>query len=197
MEQARISMTLQPRRLAGAAATLDPLQEEHRDGLRRAAERDPDIWTIYPYSMQGEHFAPYWERVAKESAQGRTIALAVIVAGEVVGVSCFLHVDRDGATVEIGGTYLVPAVRGGRVNPQIKLLMLDEAFASGARRVGFRVDAVNARSLAAVAKLGAVREGVLRRDRITWTGRVRDAFLFSILAEEWPDVRARLHARLT
>ena len=74
--------------------------------------------------------------------------------------------------------------------------MLREAFAGGARRVGFRVDMVNARSLAALDKLGAVREGVVRQDRVTWTGRVRDAVLFSILADEWPGVRERLQARL-
>jgi hypothetical protein len=66
-----------------------------------------------------------------------------------------------------------------------KDMMLRRAFASGIRRVEFRVDARNARSQAAMAKLGAVREGVIRADRITWTGHVRDTVLFSILAEEW------------
>jgi RimJ/RimL family protein N-acetyltransferase len=65
--------------------------------------------------------------------------------------------------------------------------MLSRAFGSGFRRVEFRVDARNARSQAAMAKLGAVREGVLRADRITWTGHVRDTVLFSILATEWPE----------
>lgn len=189
-------MIMSPRRLVGAAAVLEPLEERHRGGLQRAAERDPDIWTIYPYSLRGEHFFPYWERIARESGEGRTTAFAVISDGEVAGVSCFLHIDRSGATVEVGGTYLAPEVRGGRVNPQIKLLMLEQAFVGGARRVGFRVDTINARSLAALDKLGAVREGVVRQDRVTWTGRVRDAVLFSILADEWPVVRERLQARL-
>jgi RimJ/RimL family protein N-acetyltransferase len=74
--------------------------------------------------------------------------------------------------------------------------MLGDAFDSGARRVVFRVDALNARSRAAVGKLGAVQEGILRQDRVTWTGRVRDTVIFSILADEWPAVRDRLDARL-
>ena len=111
-------MNISPRRLVGVAAVLEPLEERHRAGLQSAAERDPDIWTIYPYSLRGEHFAPYWERIARESGEGRTAAYAVISGGEVAGVSCFLHIDCSGATVEVGGTYLAPEIRGGPVNPQ-------------------------------------------------------------------------------
>ena len=74
--------------------------------------------------------------------------------------------------------------------------MLGHAFDSGIRRLQLCVDAINARSRAAVLKLGAVQEGILRRDRVTWTGRIRDTVFFSILADEWPAVRDRLDARL-
>jgi RimJ/RimL family protein N-acetyltransferase len=74
--------------------------------------------------------------------------------------------------------------------------MMGHAFDSGARRVVYRVDAINARSRAAVLKLGAVQEGILRQDRVTWTGRIRDTVIFSILADEWPSVRDRLDTRL-
>jgi len=76
------------------------------------------------------------------------------------------------------------------------LLMLDHAFHCGAARVQFKVDTRNARSQAAVAKLGAVREGVLRRDRLTWTGYIRDIVVFSILDHEWPQLKPRLQARV-
>ena len=82
--------------------------------------------------------------------------------------------------LEIGSTYYVPAMRGTGFNRIVKDLMLGRAFACGFRRVEFRVDARNGRSQAAIAKIGAVREGVLRADRITWTGHVRDTVLFSI-----------------
>jgi N-acetyltransferase len=87
-------------------------------------------------------------------------------------------------------------VRGGFVNPEAKMLMLDHAFASGAVRVQFRVDSRNQRSQAAMTKLGAVREGMLRRDRLTWTGYIRDTVVFSILDDEWPAVKLRLEQRL-
>ena len=80
------------------------------------------------------------------------------------------------------------------MNPESKRLMLEHAFESGARRVQFRVDAANTRSAAAMRKLGAHEDGLLRRDMITWTGRVRDTIIFSILDDEWPAVRAGLTA---
>jgi RimJ/RimL family protein N-acetyltransferase len=98
--------------------------------------------------------------------------------------------------VEIGATFLRPDVRASVVNPETKLLMLGHAFDAGAVRVQFKVDLRNKRSQAAVAKLGAVREGVLRRDMRTWTGHVRDTVVFSIIDSEWQDVKRRLEQRL-
>ena len=82
------------------------------------------------------------------------------------------------------------------MNPAAKRLMMGQAFCDGARRVVFRVDAINARSRAAVTKLGGKLEGILRQDRVTWTGRVRDTCIFSVLKDEWPAVRDGLDARL-
>jgi len=98
--------------------------------------------------------------------------------------------------VEIGGTYYHPDHRGGPVNPSAKRLLLGHAFTSGAQRVQFKVDALNLRSRAAVTKLGAKQDGVLRSDRLTWTGRRRDTVIFSILPQEWPAIRDQLDARL-
>src|SRR6202000_2366077 len=104
----------------------------------------------------------------------------------------FLTIDPVNASLEIGGTYFAPQVRGGAGNPSAKRLMMGPAFQSGARRVQYKVDAINARSRAAVLKLGAVQEGILRQDRVVWTGRIRDTVVFSILADEWPVVRKGL-----
>ena len=98
--------------------------------------------------------------------------------------------------MEIGFTYYAPDVRGGAVNPAAKRLLLGHAFDAGAQRVQFRVDAINARSRAAVLKLGAVQEGILREDKVTWTGRIRSTVVFSVLPSEWPAVRERLDTRL-
>jgi N-acetyltransferase len=176
---------------------LEPMGEAHREDLRAACNADPATWTdLYPYSMAGEHFDPAWARMLRDVEAGRTIALAVMAEGRCGGISCYAGIDAANATVEIGGTYYRPDLRGGAGNPAAKRLMLAHAFESGARRVQFKVDAINARSRAAVAKLGAVQEGILRRDRVTWTGRIRDTVVFSVLAEEWPAVRERLDARL-
>ena len=101
-------------------------------------------------------------------------------------MSSFLGIDEGRQVLEIGGTYYRPKFRGTGFNHRVKDMMLNRAFASGIRRVEFRVDIRNERSQAAMKKLGAVREGVLRADRVTWTGHVRDTVLFAILKDEWP-----------
>lgn len=184
--------------LEDAFVRLEPLAEAHREPLRQACAADAEIWTaLYPYSLAGEHFDPRFRELLAEAARGATLPFAVVVAGEVVGMTSFLAVDPINASVEIGATYYRPEARGGATNPAAKRLLLAHAFAAGARRVQLKVDALNARSRAAVLKLGAVQEGILRQDRVTWTGRVRDTVHFSILAAEWPTVRARLDARLS
>ena len=101
-------------------------------------------------------------------------------------MSSFIGVDEGRQALEIGATYYRPHLRGTGFNRRVKNMMLARAFDCGIGRVEFRVDARNARSQAAMAKFGAVREGVLRADRITWNGHVRDTVLFSILKDEWP-----------
>ena len=190
-------MQLEPLVLESRFLRLEPMGEAHREALRAACDADPDTWIrLYPYSMAGQHFDPTWARMQKDIAAGRTIAFAVVVEGRCRGITCYIAPDAANAVVEVGGTYYHPSLRGGAVNPAAKRLMLGHAFDSGARRVAFRVDAINTRSRAAVLKLGATQEAILRQDRVTWTGRIRDTVIFSVLAEEWPAVRERLDARL-
>jgi RimJ/RimL family protein N-acetyltransferase len=190
-------MNLKSTILENRFVRLEPIGEGHRDGLRTACAADPETWTaLYPYSMLGDAFDVTWARMMRDVGAGRTLAFAVEVAGAVVGMTTYSGISATDKAVEIGGTYYRPEARGGPVNPAAKRLLLAHAFDCGAGRVQFKVDAVNARSRAAVLKLGAVQEGLLRHDRITWTGRVRDTVFFSILAEEWPAARERLDARL-
>ncbi|HKR88981.1 MAG TPA: GNAT family protein [Phenylobacterium sp.] len=190
-------MKLEVAPLENAFVRLAPLGEAHREPLRAACAADTEIWAaLYPYSMAGEHFDPRFNQLLTDAGRGQTMPFAVLARGKVVGLSCFLAVDPINASVEIGGTYYRPDVRGGVVNPAAKRLLFGHAFACGARRVQLKVDALNARSCAAVLKLGAVQEGILRQDRVTWTGRVRDTVCFSVLADEWPRVREGLDRRL-
>jgi RimJ/RimL family protein N-acetyltransferase len=190
-------MNLQPEVLENAFVRLEPLSEAHKEGLRAACAADPEIWLkLYPFSMLDEHFEPAWRRMLEGRLQGQSQTYAVLHEGRCVGMTSFIDIEPRWGTVEIGGTYYEPRVRGGAVNPAAKRLMMGHAFDGGAGRVQLKVDALNARSRAAVLKLGAVQEGILRRDRVTWTGRLRDTVVFSVLDQEWPAVRAGLDARL-
>jgi RimJ/RimL family protein N-acetyltransferase len=189
-------MQLEPKTLANRFVQLEPMAPAHREAFRAACDADPETWLkLYPYPMDGEHFDAGWARFYEAPGADR-LNYAVVEDGVCVGVSSYLRIDPQNATVEIGGTYYRPEARARAVNPASKRLLLEDAFASGARRVQFCVDAINARSRAAVLKLGAVQEGIIRADRVTWTGRIRDTVVFSVLADEWPGVRDRLDARL-
>ena len=190
-------MQLAPQPLENRFVRLEPIDDRHREPLRAAVNADQRIWTeLYPYSWANEHFEPTWAKLRADQAGGDTVPYAVVAGGEVVGLTTFYGIDRPNHVLEIGGTYYRPDARGGPINPAAKRLMMAEAFDAGARRVVYRVDALNARSRAAVTKLGAFEEALLRQDRLTWTGRIRDTVIFSVLADEWPAVRERLDARL-
>jgi RimJ/RimL family protein N-acetyltransferase len=182
---------LEPVRGEGGGAVRDELREE----MREALNRDPDNWAIQSVSGMGEHFAEYW-RLMVETPGRIAFAVRDAASGALAGTSSLFDISPQHRTLEIGYTWLRPEYRGTLVNPEAKLLMLGHAFAAGALRVQFSVNALNARSRAAVLKLGACQEGIIRRHRITWTGAKRDTVLFSIIDEEWPGVRAGLEARL-
>ncbi len=188
-------MLMRPDPLIGRWVRLEPLDPGHDGELQAACDADPEIWDLYPVNMSGAHYADWRAGLQRRIDLGLAIAYAIVADGQCVGVSSFT-LDDPSRRCEIGNTYLHPEARGGRVNPESKLLMLDHAFAAGMNCVQFRVDALNQRSRAAVSKLGARQDGILRQDRITWTGRVRDTVMFSILRAEWPDVKARLLTRL-
>jgi RimJ/RimL family protein N-acetyltransferase len=188
-------MNLEAQVLENRYVRLEPMGPQHKEELRAACAADPALWKdLYIVSMLGDAFDPTFDRFVNDP--GKNIALALVIDGVCRGMSSYLDVDNHHNTVEIGFTYWDPAVRGGVVNPSAKRLMMAHAFDAGAQRVQYRVDAANARSRAAVLKLGAVQEGILRNDKVTWTGRIRSTVHFSILAEEWPAVRDRLDARI-
>lgn len=168
--------------LAGDGIRGERFEERHRDALRAACAEDRVIWQIYSINFGPEDFDRNIDLIARHP---RNHTFVLFEGEELVGMSSFLGIDEPRQVVEIGCTYYRPAFRGTGFNGRAKDMMLRRAFACGVRRVEFRVDARNSRSQAAVAKIGGVKEGVLRADRITWTGHVRDTALFSILAEEW------------
>ena len=169
--------------MSGGDIRLEPLAEEHREALKAACSEDREIWALYATSYDPDHFDESFDRLRSRADWH---AFAIFSGGELAGMSAYIGIDEARGAVEIGNTYYVPKLRGTGFNRCVKDLMIGRAIDCGFRRIEFRVDSRNARSQAAMAKLGGVREGVLRADRITWTGHVRDTVLFSILANEWP-----------
>jgi RimJ/RimL family protein N-acetyltransferase len=166
--------------LADGDLRLVPLGEDHREPLRAACAEDSEVWDIYPYSMLGAHFDPAFD----EMRHGARQVYAVFKADELVGCTSWYGHDPANRVVAIGGTFLAPAVRGGPFNIRLKRLMITHARACGIVRIVFDVDTRNKRSQAAVMKLGAKLDGILRQNRITWTGYVRDTAVFSLLPGE-------------
>jgi RimJ/RimL family protein N-acetyltransferase len=191
-------MKLSRKALEGRFTRLEPLDDSLREPLRTAISGPDPIWDLITTSAQGERFDPWWAEALSAQSSGRRLPFAVrrLSDGAVVGTTSFLTPDPANRSVEIGATFLREDARAGATNPDIKLAMLKSAFAAGAVRVEIRTDARNLRSQAAIAKLGAVREGVLRKQKTLWTGHPRDTVVFSVIDEDWPAVRAALEARL-
>ena len=168
--------------MSGEFCRAEPFAEDHRDALRAACAEDREIWQIYANDFGPDGFDTSIDLYVS-NPRNRTFVL--FDGEELAGMSSFLGLDEGRQVVEIGGTYYRPRLRGTGFNRRVKDMMLARAFDAGIRRVEFRVDSRNARSQAAMTKLGATREGVMRADRITWTGHVRDTVLFSILRDEW------------
>jgi RimJ/RimL family protein N-acetyltransferase len=168
--------------LADGDLRLVKLTEAHRDALRAVCAADADIWQIYSSSFDPDHFDKSFDTLI--GGAGR-MPYAIIDGNTLVGMTAWLRPDMSAQTVEVGNSFIHPDARGTGFNGRVKKLMLDHAFAVGIRRIEFRIDERNKRSQAAVAKLGCHKDGVLRSERITWTGYTRDTGLWSLLADEW------------
>ena len=182
--------------LTGRFIALEPLAEQHFAGLAEAG-RDPAIWTYMPHDVSAG-VDKLIRGLAEENAQGRMITYAVrrLSDDALVGSTSYLAIAPEHAKVEIGATWYEPAAQGTAVNPEAKYLLLANAFAANYNRVELKTDARNARSRAAMRKMGATEEGTLRGHMWMPQGYFRDSVYFSILASEWPQVKAGLETRL-
>ena len=188
-----------PVTLAGRFVRLEPLGWEHLEGLVVAgADLELYRWSVERADSR-EAMVDNVRSALVEGEAGRQVPFATIEvgSGQVVGTTRFLTIDRAHRRVEIGGTRVGLAWQRTPINTEAKFLMLRHAFEVwGLNRVEFKTDGLNTRSRAAIARLGAVEEGTLRQHRISHGGRVGDSVYFSIIAPDWPEVRARLEAQL-
>ncbi|MBB4799501.1 RimJ/RimL family protein N-acetyltransferase [Brevundimonas bullata] len=191
-------MKLSPVVLENRFVRLEPFSAGLEGEVRAALDCDLDAWNGMVSAAYGEHFDGWWAAALKAMATGSRIAFAVrrLSDGAVVGTTSLYEIKPEHRRCEVGSTFYRPDARGGPVNPACKRLLMGHAFDAGAVRVEIITDALNAASAAAVRKLGAREEGVLRKHKITWTGRVRDTAQFAVLDEDWPEVRRRLDERL-
>jgi RimJ/RimL family protein N-acetyltransferase len=177
---------------------LEPLTEEHREGLAHAADL-AEIWEHMPSAASGAGFDPWFDQALDLALSGREAVWAVRSSadGAIVGSTRYLAIEAAHRRLEVGHTWYAPQVWATQVNPACKLALLRYAFESlGFNRVELKTDSRNLRSQAAIAKLGATREGVFRAHMVRRDGTLRDSVYFSIVRDEWPSVRDRLTRRL-
>jgi RimJ/RimL family protein N-acetyltransferase len=190
----------QPVLLAGRQVRLEPLALRHAEGLL-AASRDPGIWTyllVPQFANVGEVKKWIEEALAGQRA-GAEVAFATVQQSDarVVGSTRYLDIRRPHRAMEIGWTWIDPQFQRTAVNTEAKLLMLRHAFeVLGALRLQLKTDERNARSRAAITRLGCSFEGILRNYQTYSHGFVRNTAMFSLTAAEWPAAKARLEAKL-
>lgn len=177
---------------------LEPFDDRLKAEVRAALDCDAAAWDIMVAPAYGAHFDGWWDSALAAMRAGTRIAYAVrrLSDGVVVGTTSLYEIHSAYRRCEIGSTFYRPQARGGPINPACKRLLLGHAFEAGAVRVEIITDAVNAQSRAAILKLGAKVEGVLRKHKITWTGRARDTAMFAVIDDDWPEVRDGLDRRL-
>jgi RimJ/RimL family protein N-acetyltransferase len=198
--------------LSDRVVTLVPLSMDHADGLLRAASKR-STYGLTRVPADARDVALYLELALSEHARGASLPFAILDAssGRLVGSTRFMNVERwewpqlgrgspeprdHPDAVEIGATWLAEDAQRTAINTHAKVLLLGHAFdAWRVRRVTLKTDARNARSRAAIERLGARLDGVLRAHSWAFDGAVRDTAFYSILADEWPRVRERLAAR--
>jgi RimJ/RimL family protein N-acetyltransferase len=192
-------IVLSPVTLEGHGVRLEPLSTEHVDGLAAAAS-DGRLWELWFTFVPEPAYVPaYVAEALQGQRDGRFLPWAVreLSTGVVVGSTRYHDIVVEADRVEIGYTWYGASRQRTFVNTACKLLLLGHAFeAVGCRVVGFRTDNFNFASQKAIAALGAKPDGVIRHHQPRRDGSVRDTVLFSILAEEWPDVKRHLALRL-
>lgn len=191
-------MTLEVCPLEDTFVRLEPFTEAAKAEVGAALDCDPAAWDIMVSPAYGVHLDTWWAAAIAAMSQGHRIAYAVRekASGQIVGTTSLYEIKPDYRRCEIGSTFYRPEARGGVINPACKRLLLGHAFDAGAVRVEIITDAINPASQAAIRKLGARDEGILRKHKITWRGRIRDTAQFAILDDDWPQVRATLDARM-
>lgn len=191
---------VEPVTLDGQRVRLEPMESGHLDALVAAGGFE-ELWTlIRSRAVTRDEMQVYMEDALATQRDGSALPFVTVdkASGSVIGSTRFGNIDVANRRVEIGWTWITPAFQRTHVNSEAKYLMLRHAFEVwGCVRVELKTDALNERSQAAMLRIGATKEGVLRKHMIVQKGRFRDSVYFSILDTEWPAVSLRLQSSAT
>jgi len=189
---------IRPVILEGFHVRLEPLTPDHHAGL--VAVHDPTVMQWFPTpAVDAAGLRTFIETALDEQAKGTSLPFATVdrANGTVAGSTRFLAIDRAHRRAEIGSTWIGRRWQRTALNTEAKLLMMTLAFEVwGALRIEFKTDSLNTQSRTALARLGAVEEGTFRNHMVTTSGRIRHSVWYSVIAEEWPKLKAQLSARL-
>ena len=187
-----------PVSLSGPHAHLKPLSHDHCDGLTEAV-KDGELWKLwYTFIPKAEDMRKEIDRRLALQASGAMLPFTVFDAdGKIAGMTTYMNVDAANRRVEIGSTWYAKRVQRSAVNTQCKLLLLTHAFEKMDRiAVEFRTHFFNHQSRRGIERLGAKQDGILRSHQIAPNGTLRDTVVYSIIASEWPTVKAHLSYQL-
>jgi N-acetyltransferase len=194
----KVPQFIQPT-LTGKLVELRPLQQDHAAQLLQAAA-DGQLWNMKMTVVPGLQTVDSYVATALQGRGAGTVMPFVIVrrdTGETVGSTRFWKIDRANRKVEIGHTWLSESTQRSGINTEAKYLLLTHAFeVMGAVRVQFTTDELNEKSRAAILRIGAKQEGIVRHERIMPDGRKRNSVRFSIIDFEWADVKAMLQQKM-
>jgi len=189
---------LEPVTLSGPHAQIKPLSHDHIDGLMEAV-KDGELWKLWYTSVpRPEDMRKEIDRRLALQAAGSMLPFTVLDAdGKIAGMSTYMNVDAANRRVEIGSTWYATRVQRSALNTQCKLLLLTHAFEKlDCIAVEFRTHFFNQQSRRGIERLGARLDGILRSHQIAANGTLRDTVVYSIIAAEWPTVRAHLTYQL-
>lgn len=186
--------------LQGFGVRLEPLDEnDHFEGLASAIA-DGELWKLEVTTVpHPDDLGPYFEEAKRRTELGIDLPFATIdgSTGEVVGSTRFRQIEAAHHRVEVGATFIAASAQRTHINSAAKLLMMRHAFDTwGANRVEYLTDVLNDRSRAAIKRIGARPEGILRNHMLMPDGRIRNSAIYSVTSEEWPGVEERLEERL-
>jgi len=195
----RAAGALEPVALDGDFVRLEPMTLEHHGGLCEIGF-DPEIWRFTTVMIRTpEEMRGYMDSALGLQREGATLPFVTIErsSGRVVGSTRFGNYDPANRRIEIGWTWIARPWQRTAINTEAKYLMLSHAFEKlRCVRVELKTDVLNTPSRKAMLRIGAKEEGILRKHTLMWTGRYRDSIYYSILDEEWPDVKQQLERML-